>query len=135
MLFRSIKPDTSVQEAAKKMRDEDFGFLPVGDGEKLIGMVTDRDIVIRCVAEGNNCAGTPVSDIMSKNTFYCYDDQDLEEVCDNLGEIKVRRLPVVNRDKQLVGVVSMGDLSQQAANANVGQTEREITEETRNKAA
>lgn len=131
-----ISPDTSVEEAAQKMREEDFGFLPIGDGDKLIGMVTDRDIVVRCVAAGNSCADTPVSEIMSKNTYYCYDDQDLAEVCDNLGEIKVRRLPVVNRDKQLVGVISMGDLAQQAANANVGQTEQEITEALRqNKAA
>jgi CBS domain-containing protein len=130
-----ISPDTSCTEAAKIMRDGDFGFLPVGENDKLIGMVTDRDITIRCTAEGHDPKTTQIKNVMTKKTYYCYDDQSVEEVCDNLGDIQVRRLPVVNRDKRLVGVVSMGDLAQAAAKANVGETEQQITAETARKKA
>lgn len=122
-----ISPETSVEEAAQIMAQKDIGFLPVGEDDRLIGMITDRDITIRSVADGKNVATTPVREIMTPKTYYCYEDQALEEVCDNLGEIKVRRLPVVNRDKRLVGVVSLGDLAQAATRANVGQTEQQIT--------
>ena len=125
--FQFITPDTTVQEAAQKMRDGDFGFLPVGENDKLIGMVTDRDIAVRCVAEGKDPASAQVRDLMTPKTYYCYDDQDVEDVCNNMGEIQVRRLPVVNRDKRLVGIVSMGDLAQSASRPNVGQTEQQIT--------
>jgi len=125
--YKFISPDTSVQEAAKLMRDGDFGFIPVGENDKLIGMVTDRDIAIRSVAEGKDPSSQNVKDIMTAKTYYCYDDQSAEEVCNNMGEIQVRRLPVVNRDKRLVGVVSLGDLAQQASRPNVGQTQQQIT--------
>ena len=120
-------PDDSVQKAASLMKEKDFGFLPVGENDRLIGMVTDRDIVIRAIADGKAPADTPVRDIMTAKTYYCFDDQDVEEVCNNLGEIKVRRLPVVNRDKRLVGVVTIGDLAQDTSRANIGQTEQQIT--------
>lgn len=125
-----IPPETSAAQAAKKMRDEDIGFLPVGKNDKLVGMLTDRDITIRCTAEGKDPTQTPVETLMTRKTYYCYDDQDVEAVCNNLGEIRVRRLPVVDRDKRLVGIVSMGDLAQAATRANVGQTEQQITAET-----
>jgi CBS domain-containing protein len=127
--FKFVTPETSVQEAAQKMRDLDFGFLPVGENDKLIGMITDRDIVIRSSAKGQNPSSTPVRDVMTAKTYYCYDDQSVEEICDNMSEIKVRRLPVVNRDKRLVGVVSLGDVAQAAHRAKTGDALQEITVE------
>ena len=109
------------------MKQKDIGFLPVGENDRLIGMITDRDIVIRAIADGQDPAAAKVRDAMTSKTYYCFDDQDVEEICNNLGEIKVRRLPVVNRDKRLVGVVTLGDLAQSCTRANIGQTEQQIT--------
>jgi len=106
-----IAPDASLEEAAKIMQDKDIGFIPVGENDKLIGAVTDRDIVTRAVAKGAN-GSTQVRDVMTSQIKYCYDDQAVDSICQNMSDIKVRRLPVVNRDKRLVGVVSLGDVSQ-----------------------
>lgn len=106
-----IAPDASLEEAAKIMQDKDIGFIPVGENDKLIGAVTDRDIVTRAVAKGAN-GSTQVRDVMTPQVKYCYDDQAVDSICQNMSDIKVRRLPVVNRDKRLVGVVSLGDVSQ-----------------------
>lgn len=125
--FKWMAPDSPVAQVAQTMRDMDCGFMPLAENDKIIGMVTDRDITLRAVAEGKNPAETKARDIMTAKTFYCYDDQDIEEVCNNMGEIQVRRLPVVNRDKRLVGIVSMGDLAQVASRPNVGQTQQQIT--------
>jgi CBS domain-containing protein len=125
--FKWMTPDTPISQIAQEMRDKDCGFMPIAENDKMIGMVTDRDITIRAVAEGKNPAETQARDVMSPQTYYCYDDQDVEEVCNNMGEIQVRRLPVVNRDKRLVGIVSMGDLAQSANQPNVGETEQQIT--------
>ena len=104
-------PNMSVREIAKKMREGDFGILPVGDGDRLIGVVTDRDIVVRAVAEGKNLETLQAKDILSKKVLYCYEDQSLEEIAQNLGDNQVRRLPVLNRQKRLVGILSLGDMS------------------------
>ncbi len=125
--FKFITPDQTIQEVAAQMRDGDFGFMPVGENDRLIGMVTDRDITIRCCAAGKDPAKTKVRDVMTPKTFYCYDDQSVEEICDNMSEIKVRRLPVVNREKRLVGVVSLGDVSQACHRAKTGDALQEIT--------
>ncbi len=125
--FKFMSPDSPVSEIAQQMRDMDCGFMPMAENDKMVGMVTDRDITIRAVAEGKNPADVQGRDIMTPKTYYCYDDQDVEEVCNNMGEIQVRRLPVVNRDKRLVGIVSMGDLAQVASRPNVGQTQQQIT--------
>ena len=122
-----MSPDSPVSEIAQTMRDMDIGFIPMAENDRMIGMVTDRDITTRAVAEGKNPAEVKGREIMTSKTYYCYDDQDVEEVCNNLGEIQVRRLPVVNRDKRLVGVVTMGDLAQSASRPNIGQTEQQIT--------
>lgn len=121
-----IAPNATLREAAEIMRDRDFGFLPVGEDDRLIGMITDRDIVIRAAAEGMDMDQACAGDIMTEQTFYCYDDQDIDEVCANMAEIHVRRLPVVDRHKKLVGIVSLGDLSQAAANRHIGETEERI---------
>jgi CBS domain-containing protein len=110
---RFVTPDTPVSEIARQMRDEDIGVVPVAENDRLIGMVTDRDIVVRCVPEGNLEAATARM-AMSPRVLYCYDDQSVNEILENMAEEQVRRMPVVNRDKRLVGVVSIGDLSQKS---------------------
>ena len=104
-------PTQSIRDAAKRMAEIDAGSLPVGEDNRLVGMITDRDIAVRAVAEGKS-PDTPVREVMSREVLYCFDDQELEEVARNMADIKVRRLPVLNRDKHLVGIVSLGDLSQ-----------------------
>jgi CBS domain-containing protein len=105
-------PEMTVCDVAKKMREGDFGFLPIQENDRLVGMVTDRDIVVRAIAEGLNPEETKVSEIMTPNVLYCFEDQTLEEVSDNLGRNQVQRLPVLNREKRLVGILSLGDLAQ-----------------------
>ncbi len=121
-----VSPNASIQECAQKMKSLDCGFMPVGENDKLVGMVTDRDIAIRAVAD-NLQPSSQVRDIMTEKTYYCYNDMDAVDVCNNMSEIKVRRMPVVNRDKRLVGVVSMGDLAQYAEMQETGETLRDIT--------
>ncbi|MDQ3140071.1 MAG: CBS domain-containing protein [Pseudomonadota bacterium] len=109
-----VAPDQTIRDAAKLMLSADAGSMPICDGKRLLGMVTDRDIAIRAVAEGRG-PDTPVTDIMTDNLLYCYDDQDVTEVARQMSEQQVRRLPVVDRNKDLVGIVSLGDLSGEAA--------------------
>lgn len=109
---RVARPDAPVMELARRMRDEDIGSIPVAENDKLIGMVTDRDIVTRCVAETGDVSQVRARDVMSPKVLYCFEDDAVVDVLANMREQQVRRLPVVNRDKRLVGVVSIGDLSQ-----------------------
>lgn len=104
-------PEMTLKEAAQAMRDGDFGVMPVGDNDRLVGMVTDRDIAIRAIADGRDPERTTLREIMSKGVLYCYDDQTLDEVAHNMGENRVRRLPVLNRQKRLVGILSLGDVA------------------------
>lgn len=106
-----ISPEASVTEAAKTMRDSDVGFLPVGENDRLIGTLTDRDIVTRVVASKKDAAEVSVRDAMSKKLLYCYDDQSTDEIAQNMAAMQVKRLPVVNRAKRLVGIVSFADLA------------------------
>ena len=108
-----IAPDATLEQAAQTMKAQDIGFLPVGENDKLIGAITDRDIVCRAVADGNSSA--QVRDVMTPQVKYCFEDQEVGAICQNMSDIKVRRLPVVNRDKRLVGVVSLGNLAQAQA--------------------
>jgi CBS domain-containing protein len=103
-------PQQTIAEAARIMAEIDAGALPVGDGDRLVGMLTDRDIAIRAIAAGKG-PQTPVAEIMSKEVLYCYADQDLDEVVQNMADIKVRRMPVLNRDKRMVGILSLGDVA------------------------
>ncbi len=107
---RLCTPGSSIRECAKMMAEIDAGVLPVGENDRLIGMITDRDIAIRAVAAGKG-PDTPVRDVMSKEVKYCFEDDELDHVAKNMGSIRVRRLPVVNRDKRLVGILSVGDLA------------------------
>jgi CBS domain-containing protein len=106
-----IDPDTPIGKAADKMRDLDIGFLPICDNDRLVGTVTDRDITIRSVAQGRDPRLAPVREIMSQQVFYCYEDDDVEKVGRYMQEKEVRRMLILNRQKRLVGVVSIGDLA------------------------
>src|SRR5213078_112722 len=100
----------TVQKAAKTMAELDAGVLPVGENDHLIGMITDRDIAICGIAQGKG-PKTKVRDVMTEDVKYCFDDQEVEEVTRNMADIQVRRLPVLNRDKRLVGILSLGDVA------------------------
>jgi CBS domain-containing protein len=121
-----VSPDTPVAEIARRMRDEDIGVVPVTENDRMIGMVTDRDIVVRCIASGN-VEGATARTAMSPRVLYCYEDQSVNEILDNMAEQQIRRMPVVSRDKRLVGVVSIGDLSQKAQR-KAGESLKEISQ-------
>ena len=106
-----VSPDASLVVAAEAMAERDAGALPVGEGDQLVGMITDRDIAIRGVASGKPVERMLVREAMTPQVLYCFDDQTCDEVAGNMAEVQVRRLPVVNRDKRLVGVVSLGDFA------------------------
>ena len=106
-----IDSNAVAMEAAKKMRELDVGSLPVCDGAKLEGLLTDRDIAIRLVAAGLDASMTKVSEIMTPGTTYCFDDQTVEEAAAVMKAQQIRRLPILNRDKQLIGMFSLGDLA------------------------
>jgi len=109
---RVATPGQSIRDVAKMMAEIDAGSMPVGENDRLIGMITDRDIAIRGVAQGKG-PETPVREVMSDSkVLYCYEDEELEHVAKNMGSEQVRRLPVVNREKRLVGIVSLGDVIQ-----------------------
>ena len=122
-----VSPEQSIRDAARTMASIDAGVLPVGENDRLIGVITDRDITIRAVAEGK-APTTKVREVMSQEVLYCYDDQDLDEVANNMGDMKVRRMPVVNREKRLVGIISFGDLARNESVGTTGQTISTISE-------
>ena len=105
-----IDPGMSILEAAKKMRDGDFGMLPVSEDDRMIGTISDRDIVIRAIAEGMD-TNTKVRDVMTKGIAWAYEDETVEQAARIMSERQVRRLPVVDRDKRLVGIVALGDFA------------------------
>jgi CBS domain-containing protein len=107
------RPDDTLQHAAQMMKECDCGVLPVAGGDRLVGMITDRDIAIRAIAEGKG-ADTKVREAMTQEVKYCFEDEDCNHVAHNMAELQVRRLPVLSRDKRLVGIVSLGDLALKA---------------------
>jgi CBS domain-containing protein len=107
---RTISPDTPLREVAQIMRQADIGALVINQNDRMTGMVTDRDLVVRAMAEGMNM-DTPVSRIMSDEVRYCFDDEEIDHVAKNMAQIEKRRLPVVNRDKRLVGMVSLANVA------------------------
>lgn len=107
---RCVAPNDSMQRAAKAMEELDVGALPVWDGQNLIGMVTDRDITIRGVAEGK-AVDSPVSEVMSTDVEYCFEDDQIDDVMEKMQGSQIRRVPVMDRQKRLIGMVSLGDLA------------------------
>jgi CBS domain-containing protein len=123
---RVASPKLTICEAARLMADCDAGSLPVGENDRLVGVITDRDIAIRAVAERKS-PDTPVREIMSKEVLYCFEDEDVEQVARNMGDNQVRRLPVLNREKRLIGIVSIGDLSLIAEADTTGEAVADIS--------
>ena len=117
---RLLSPEQTIREAASLMAEIDAGALPVGEDDRLVGMITDRDIVIRAVAQGKSPA-KKVGDVMSKELLYCFENDNLEDVARNMARAQVRRLPVLNSHKRLVGIISLGDLARNDDPTTVGQ--------------
>lgn len=113
VMTREVKiadPGRSIADAAKLMDQNDCGSLPVGEGDRLVGMITDRDIVIRAVAAGLP-PSTPIREVMTRDLKYCFENDEIEDVAENMSDIQMRRLPVLNSKKRIVGIVSLGDLA------------------------
>ena len=108
---RVCHPRQSICDAARLMAELDCGVLPVSEDDRLVGMITDRDIAIRAVAR-HKSPDMPVREVMSNEVKYCFEDQHVDQVARNMSDLRVRRLPVLDRDKRLVGILSLGDLAQ-----------------------
>lgn len=122
-----VAPTESICDAAKMMAECDAGALPVGENDRLVGVITDRDIAIRAVGE-NKGPQTPVRDVMTPQVLYCFEDETLEHVAENMGEQQVRRLPVLNREKRLVGIVSIADVSRSTRPNTAGKSVAAISQ-------
>ena len=124
---RSSQADKPVIEAAKIMRDNDVGLVPIVEGDRLVGTLTDRDIAIRLVAEGKDPASTPVKDVASRDLVTVDPDQDLDEALRLMAQHQVRRLPVVEEDGKLVGVVAQADVARQSDDKKTGEVVERIS--------
>ncbi|MGD9980591.1 MAG: CBS domain-containing protein [Hyphomonadaceae bacterium] len=121
----TVSPETTIKEAARLMADADIGALPVAAGDRLAGMVTDRDIAIRAIGVGKGPDCT-VGEVMTHDVLYCHEDEDLGHISQNMAENQVRRLPVVDVDKRLVGIISLADIADARA-AEAGEALEGIT--------
>ena len=119
-------PRQSICDAAKLMAECDAGALPVGEEDRLVGVITDRDIAVRAVARRLS-ADTPVRDIMSREVLYCFEDEDVDHVARNMADQQIRRLPVLDREKRLVGIVSIGDLAKKSPAKQTGEALKDIS--------
>ena len=119
-------PDQTVEEIARLMCDADIGCMPVRDDDRLVGMITDRDIAVRAIGCGKG-PETRVRDVMTAEVKYCFEDQDLDDVADNMGEQQVRRMPVLDRSKRLVGVLALGDVALVDGNGAAGEALSQIS--------
>ena len=124
------RPGDTIQAAARRMAEIDAGSLPVLDGGRLQGMVTDRDIVVRAVGEGRSF-DTPVAEVMTAKVEYCFEDDDIGEAADKMASCQVRRLPVLDRAQRLVGIVALGDIAGKAKDKTTGQTLEDISQPSR----
>lgn len=114
-----VNPDQTVKQAAALMSAHDIGSLPVGEDDRLVGMITDRDIAMRGVAKGKG-PRAKVREIMTEAIKYCFEDEDVAHVSRNMADVQLRRLPVVDRDKRLVGILALGDLARGGAAPDAG---------------
>lgn len=117
-----VSPESTLHEVASKMQKRDCGCVVVVKDDRLVGMITDRDIAVRCIANAHDSASTTAEKVMSPEILYCMDTDDADDVAKNMGENKVRRLPVLNKEKRLVGIVSLGDLASHTNHELCGQT-------------
>lgn len=106
-----LPPTATLKEAAEKMSKLNFGFIPVGENDKLIGAITDRDLTVRAVAKGKDPTKTTIKEVMSEGIQYCFDSDDLPKAIKKMEELKVRRLVVLNKDKRMIGILSLGDIA------------------------
>lgn len=106
-----IHPDATLCEVARKMKQYDIGMLPVCDGDRLVGSITDRDLTVRAMADGADPLRTKVREVMTSKIHYCFEDSDLDEAGQIMEDQQIRRLPVLNKQKRLVGIISLGDLA------------------------
>lgn len=125
---RTISPADSLMLAAQAMQELNVGSLPVCDGSGLMGIVTDRDIVTRAVAQGRSLDDTTVSDVMSQNVQWCFEDQSIDEVAGRMAHVQIRRLPVLDRDRHLVGMFTLGDMATKAHDKTAARTLESISE-------
>jgi CBS domain-containing protein len=124
-----ITADFNLKDAARKMRELDIGMLPIRSDDRLVGMLTDRDITVRAVAEGRIPGRTRVADVMTKAVVYCFEDQDVADAAKLMQEKQIRRLPVLSRQKRLVGIVSLGDVAVHSGEERiVSATTKEVSE-------
>jgi CBS domain-containing protein len=117
-----VTPDTLIHEIAQKMQQRDCGCVVVVENDRMVGMITDRDIALRCVANAHIPAETTAKDVMTPEILYCRDTDNADEVARNMGKNKVRRMPVLNAEKRLVGIVSLGDLASHSNHQLCGET-------------
>jgi CBS domain-containing protein len=127
----TVQPEARLREVARIMRDEDIGSVPVVQDEQLLGMITDRDMVIRALAEADgDVMQRTAREIMTADVQCCRDDQNVGDVLKEMGDQQIRRLPVINQERKLVGIVSLGDLSHEAKAKQAGKALEEITQPT-----
>ena len=122
-----VGPETTIKQLAQMMRDEDIGSIPIGDNDRLIGMVTDRDIVCRGVANAGDCNDLTAGDVMSKPIVYCRADENVEDALRIMERNKIRRLPVIDENKRLCGMLSLGDISERAGRELTGEVMRSVS--------
>ena len=123
-----IHPNDTLQTAASKMHDRDIGFLPVCDGDRLIGVLTDRDLITRALAEGMESKAMLGRDLVTSPTIYCFDDQSVDEAAKLMHDNQIRRLVILSRDKRMVGVVSLGDLAMNIDDKKSGDVLQSVSE-------
>ena len=126
-----IAPEMSIQEAAEQMRSLDVGVLPVCNGGRLVGMLTDRDLAVRAVVDGRDPKSTTVEEIMTRQIAFCFEDQDIEEAERVMEKNQIRRLPVLDHDNRIVGIVSLGDLAIKDDENRAGVTLERVSEHSR----
>ncbi|MBP1882336.1 CBS domain-containing protein [Sinorhizobium mexicanum] len=124
---RWISPDTDLRTVAHIMKDEDIGALPVGENDRLIGMVTDRDMALRAFANGHDVSALTVRDVMTNQIVFCRTSDSLEDAIRLMEEKKIRRLPVINDDKRMVGMLSLGDISHNSSREMTGELLKAVT--------
>jgi CBS domain-containing protein len=116
-----FQPTTPLKDIARAMRDQDIGCVPIGENDRLVGMVTDRDIICRGLAQNGDCLKMLARDVMSKPIVYCYEDEDVDDAVHVMEKHTVRRLPVISREKRMVGMLSLGDISTRAGRELAGE--------------
>ena len=122
-----VEPTISIREIARRMRDDDIGSVPIGENDRLVGIVTDRDIICRGVANGADCNALTARDVMSKPIIYCRADDDLELAIRIMEKNKIRRLPVIDKDKRLVGILALGDISEIVGQDAAGEVMKSVS--------